>query len=829
MSNKAPLLHSDLKKAILDLKHALGTSTNNDDFNYIVGVLFCLRKKGITEFLDGIFHKLWYAEYNDESEAENYPPLEESPLYEYKHYRELMDSDNFLFETDVEVAIDSFFTSIDSQDNCAELYDAYLSEEVKECNFTAELAKLADMLIGDIKSIADPYAGMWGMVATPQREAYGIEINPIWREIGMLRAELHEMSQVKYVSGLDELSAIGCDCMVSIPPFYSYNEGRFGSQKKIYNLPDPIALFLDNEWASVRKLVCVVPSSYLSKWHSKIAELRKAATDNNFLDAIICLPNGILKSTGIYTAIIVLDKDRKADSPIRFVNAKNAFTKLRINKKQLDVDAIQQMMGSNSELVLSITKEDIINEAYSWDFTPLMIANDGKVFPEHYKVHQFREIVAPAKCRRSNRSDKAYLVTFKKEESRDWIVEHHYATDFSLTDKLTFDHKIYEEPVLLTATQEELRPVYIYASPETPIAVTSFVNAYRIIRDDIYPPYLVKQLIDEQVVLNKYEDSWSNENSILRLRIGFPSRQEQEAIYKEAVRNEMMSRAKEMNLLDVIESMKTEYINEVRMRKHDLMQYTRELGSIQRRMARILNSCDDIDELQLQLSEKLEKHAIALNCLTNLLEELSNEEAFGSPELFNIDEFFYNLEVNHDDERGYDIICDMDDVAFKEYGLPYHDASGYFRDFFNGRLTIQAALKKETDNPDIVPLLVKIAPTDFHRLVQNVIDNAEMHGFIDKESRDYELYVDVTVDPEKKMFMIDFRNNGTPFPSGLNKERYGLLGETAGTTGGTGKGGHIIKKIVEHYGGDYDVFTDGVTSTVRIWLPIANTSEDETV
>ena len=65
------------------------------------------------------------------------------------------------------------------------------------------------------------------------------------------------------------------------------------------------------------------------------------------------------------------------------------------------------------------------------------------------------------------------------------------------------------------------------------------------------------------------------------------------------------------------------------------------------------------------------------------------------------------------------------------------------------------------------------------------------------------------------------KNNGTPLPDGMTKERYGLKGERAGITGGTGAGGFIVKSIVNHYGGDYDVFYNDGMTTIRIYLPIA--------
>jgi sensor histidine kinase regulating citrate/malate metabolism len=104
--------------------------------------------------------------------------------------------------------------------------------------------------------------------------------------------------------------------------------------------------------------------------------------------------------------------------------------------------------------------------------------------------------------------------------------------------------------------------------------------------------------------------------------------------------------------------------------------------------------------------------------------------------------------------------------------------------------------------------------------VSNIVDNARKHGFIDHKRNDYKIKVTLSIDSEKNMFVLDFRNNGNPLPDGMNKLRYGIKGEKAGKTAGTGVGGSYVKSFVEHYGGDYDVFMDNGWTVIRIFLPI---------
>jgi signal transduction histidine kinase len=120
-----------------------------------------------------------------------------------------------------------------------------------------------------------------------------------------------------------------------------------------------------------------------------------------------------------------------------------------------------------------------------------------------------------------------------------------------------------------------------------------------------------------------------------------------------------------------------------------------------------------------------------------------------------------------------------------------------------------------------LPLFVNIAAIDFQRIVTNVIENARRHGFTDKARDDYYIGIELSYNSERGMYQIDFTNNGNPLPDGMTKSRFGIRGEKAGLTAGTGSGGYIVKSIVNHYGGDYDIFCKDGNTTVRILLPIA--------
>ena len=94
-------------------------------------------------------------------------------------------------------------------------------------------------------------------------------------------------------------------------------------------------------------------------------------------------------------------------------------------------------------------------------------------------------------------------------------------------------------------------------------------------------------------------------------------------------------------------SMKTEYINEVRMRKHDMGQYVFELINIEDLIRYYIDNRETEKDFCKQIEELLDDFRSSLSEFSNLLENLSKEEQFGEPELFNLDEFLSHLSSRH--------------------------------------------------------------------------------------------------------------------------------------------------------------------------------------
>lgn len=263
---------------------------------------------------------------------------------------------------------------------------------------------------------------------------------------------------------------------------------------------------------------------------------------------------------------------------------------------------------------------------------------------------------------------------------------------------------------------------------------------------------------------------------------------------------------------DRLNEKKAEYINEVRMRKHDMRPHLRQMASSERLMLHYLDNINDIEDLKKLLKKQISTSHNALQSLSELVEHLSNEERFGEPECVNLNDYFHNIEKNSEVNFTIKVSCEKALAQRKKKIEELKEK--------NKKENVPSMQDMDEKTITECSLDVYIAPVDLDRIVNNIIENARRHGGLsDGRKSDYYISIDVKIDYQRDMYQIDFSNNGKPLPKGMTKERYGLKGEKAGPNAGIGSGGYIVKSIVEHYGGDFDLFsTDGIT-TIRIYLP----------
>lgn len=680
-----------------------------------------------------------------------------------------------------------------------------------------EMTRLVAALISrSCDTIFNPFAG--GLSYATEIAHYthfdAIEINrDIW-ELGVFRTALSDRNDCisTTLGDVANWPSKKYDAIVSTPPFRMKMDMAASIFKRT-EFSDTVALHrFESSTSENGELFTYVPLSVLVSDSEE--DLRHELTSKGFVDTIITLPSGIMPHTNISTALIVLRKTHTVDMPIRMINAGSLFTEVG-KRRVLDVEAVLSALDE-PPMSSKVSISEIENNQWSWNVNEYREA-DGRQYPEGYVHKKLGAIVESPVLEYNFENNKGNVVKISdlSDSPYDYLKS---PSDFPVGDDLRNTVKC-SEPVLLLSTVRALKPTFCDASKENPIFVSRNIAAFRLFDPGIDTGYLCCELSDAHLIPAGAFIPNFTRSSILRMNLYFPPTiEEQKKLFQARKKEAKLGQAKELGLQEVIDSMKAEYINIIRTRKHDMRPYVRELGSVERIMRHYVEQKEEMEYFTEKMTSLLDQYHIALNKLSELIDIFSEEDKFGKPEAFNVDKFLFDLEINNSKEvSGYTLEYDCDDNALQEYGLPVHKSWNKAFSLADDLISFKAGIKKDDD---IVPLIINIAPLDFERMVRNIIENARIHGFTNPKHDDYFIGIDLTINAKRDMFQIDFSNNGTPLPKGMDKNRYGLLGEKAGITGGSGRGGYVVKSIVEHYHGDYDIFMDGERTVVRILLPI---------
>lgn len=673
-----------------------------------------------------------------------------------------------------------------------------------------EFGRLASALL-DVKgkTVFNPFSGVMSFATTLTDYAFfsGIELDSQTWEISQFRmcfAGLKHNTDCKH-GDVSDWTNQKYDVIVSTPPL-GQNLSVKGEDKPIN--AEWLCLKKFEETTTENGVLFTYVSPHILFESSRYRAIRRLLTEKNYLDAVISLPGNLMRPyTSISMVGLLLRKDRDMNAPIKMIDASSL---IKGDKKQpiLDVDAVLNCYNTmSSDNCVFVSMKTIVVNDFIWTVSKYLKAK-SESFPEGYEVIELGAIIEPIRGE-SLFNDKKGHVARISSLSTNGADCTRKVEQFEESDDLSNARKI-TEPVLLFSTIRELKPTYCEASIDKPLFIHPNVMSFKIKEQWVSPTYLCLELSRRTILSSYYYYPRFKRSDLLKTKIAFPSidpdrsLEMQNSLYREAADSFKLAKAKELGLQSVIDNMKTEYINTVRMRKHDMMPYMRELGSFSRMMQGYVKKYAS-DEFQIKMEELLNQFNNAYRGLSALLEVFSQEDKFGNPEHLNLDQFFRKYVSNHDDSlSNYSIEYYCDKSALQAYGIKKH---------------------KKKSNADEFEACVEIAKLDLDRLVQNIVVNAQIHGFTDSERKDYHIDINLTIDSESGMFQIDFYNNGNPLPKGLDRIRYGLNGEKAGITGRTGHGGYIVKAIVKNYRGDYDIFMDGQNTVVRILLPISNISE----
>lgn len=680
----------------------------------------------------------------------------------------------------------------------------------------SELDDIFDMVIDNTpaQNVYDPFMRTGTNLFYANGEYHAQATNKFFMYATMLCAGVtgKDTEHIEYADCVSNWDAKDCDFIMVTPEFGKEVVNSDGETESISSFS--LEKVLGSMNVENRRALLLLPASALSS-NDKIANLRHDITEANLLDTVVLLPANVFNKTIIAATIIYLKTGRNQDDPITFVDF-SSFVKDKYDddeysdeeKDTIDLDRVKEVVGKNDKTFINeVSVSDVKEREYEW-YAPNYMDNVKQV-PAGYREILLSELLEPLEVSdmfsySGNVVREEYLVSNPFEEyeqspkpGKSFLTRNHPENEEDEDDDDKYD--AYKgSPFVVQYGEKELKTYYheFVFSLFRDVAVPKSCSAYRINPDLIDVNYL--RLLLAQI--DKESNGEFRRNGIKRWEGGkgvnpilsIPlSLEEQRRIYEDAKLNEAVEKARKEGLDKAIDSMKQEYMMEVRMRKHDMKPFLSQLDSQAKLITFYLDKIEGNDDVVSAIRQKLTGISNAVSELRLHLNRLTEEDIYGTPEVVNPLDVLNELTGTF---SNYSVAFEVDTVALKE---------------------------AQINAPEIF-----ISKVDFSTLATTIIENAVSHAFTG-EDNDYKVLITLSYNVNKDVFTIDFKNNGNPMPQGMDKFRYGLKGEKGAKSHGSGLGGYRVKSITRHYNGDYDVFCNRIqnTTTIRVMFPKYKSNE----
>lgn len=587
------------------------------------------------------------------------------------------------------------------------------------------------------------------------------------------------------------------DCIVATPPFgMRVNHGEYAW---VYgDLSSVEELFIRESLPSLTPngVAIGVFMQGIAFRSGKAQEQRKFYIDNDCLDTVVALPAGVFAHTNIPSIILKFSKRKENPGYVKMVNG-TTFTEKGKGRVRVLFDELLSAIQQSDERYVKNVSISLIQEK-SYNILPARYFEKELVIPEGFELRRLSdlaEVVTGDKLSSGDEKGKVITVASLSDNPFEYSLDVNSLKEEVLSGNI---RKI-TAPVLLVSKIRALKPTFVQASQTNPIYLNSNVLALSVREPEkIFIPSLV-------LALSKVTDSFAGSvipsmstSAISEIDVLLPKDYTvQEAFFHNAEREHKEAQVRELGLGEIIKAQKTEYISVIRRRKHDLDNM---LGDIRNSLYAISGYLTNtghgqelIDEdLDLTVSQLFEHIQNSCSSMSTVITHLDDEEVYAEPEVI-------------------DLIPRLKALAAESHSnftIRYSE-DGY-------------ALCDVVQDDDVYHAFVKFGSVNLDRVFFNIIQNAEKHGFTDPSRTDYMIDIEISHDYETGCFVIRFKNNGKPLPSGMTTRRYGTKAESAGVTAGNGEGGAIVKSTVEHYGGQVELIShpdEWFTVCVELKIP----------
>lgn len=671
------------------------------------------------------------------------------------------------------------------------------------------IGKFASSLV-DISpeaSIYNPFAGLasFGLSIKNTQSYYGQEVITDAWAIGVLRLFAHESPAKTCLRNedsvhnwypvfegkfgmLEKLIRTGAkrasvDLIISSPPFgYKLNEAEFLFGQRYY----AETLVLDqglNILSDHGKIVCLVSNGVLFRGGAD-QKVRKRLIDDDYLEMVISFPGYLLANTSIPFSIIVVNKEKKQQGHVKFIDATSFISR----KKKTWTFAGHELLGSikegkESDFLRIVPNAQVEHQEYNLSVNRYFVAGSQ----EGMAIGELGEIFATGTALEKV----GHLVS--KEWLRADLLNYVIPNNFVLYTRLPDRSKqITESCFLIWANGTTLKVAY-FKYEGIPFYIPQDVFPFRLSNSLINPDYFVYQLLSENIQkqVNAYVYGTViprlSKADFLRLKIDVPSQENvqnslllQESVVRGARNAYIHLREKEVDLEKTLLGLKDDATRNYQSMKHTFRQYLSSLKSNTLGTRKFLerNSGKPISlnmlyskKLGQDLGTHLRNVDALIQSLSDLLEDAPEK---GTVEAVNVIDFIAQFQKEFTFSNKFKYLFLIDDLSFQD------------------------------DDSQVFDPIISINKAQFKKVLSNIVSNAIEHGFIGED--EYTVYFSLAA--KDKSLILEIKNNGKPMTEGFGYKELTTRGEKTIGSKGTGLGGFDIKSIVESYGGEFDLVTD---------------------
>ena len=281
-------------------------------------------------------------------------------------------------------------------------------------------------------------------------------------------------------------------------------------------------------------------------------EVRKFLVVNNYIDAIITLPDGILPYVGASTSLIILRKNREIDKPIRMVDASQIYTEHRRYKYFTDGDIAEiinlYITGGDVEKSINVSLDEILmNDVYLGMNRYCTHDIDNAVDLDTVTDVIFRGYQLNAKELDKLTPDEGEETEYRIINISDILPEGFVSKDLKLIkadDKKKYDKFLVEDgDIIITAKNTTIKSAIYRSNGDYKAILSGNLIAIRVNQKKINPYYL-KAFIDSEkgeMAIKSIQTGTSiitiNANGLKSMKVSLLSKEEQEAIGNEYKNN----------------------------------------------------------------------------------------------------------------------------------------------------------------------------------------------------------------------------------------------------------------------------------------------------